>query len=67
MVLHQKTQVYKLIEDQVQMYFLDIMKQMINGNSQTTDQTIKNLSKIPTVLQKDQQIYSLQTQEQMPG
>ena len=66
MVLHQKTQVYKLIEDQVQMYFLDIMKQMINGNSQTTDQTIKNLSKIPTVLQKDQQIYSLQTPEQMP-
>ena len=66
MVLHQKTQVYKLIEDQVQMYFLDIMKQMINGNLQTTEQIIKNLSKIPTVLQKDQQIYSLQTQEQMP-
>ena len=66
-MIQQKTQVYKLIEDQVQMYFLDLMKQVISGNSQTTEQIIKNLQKIQMTLLKGQLIYILQTQERMPG
>ena len=47
------------------MYFLDIMKQMINGIP-NDGSNYKKLIQDSTVLQKDQQIYSLQTQEQMP-